>query len=123
MKNIRTVNLIIALLLFFAFNFQSTEILAQNRYSVDQKMEKRKIKRSPEQKAEDRIVEKALKKKEKEKKQREKLQNKNKRHYAKKVSGAGDELVDGKKVYRRMKKSKRYAEKNSSRKKPFWKRN
>ncbi|MEA1874597.1 MAG: hypothetical protein U9N51_09255 [Bacteroidota bacterium] len=94
----------------------------QNRHSIEQKEKKRKHHRTREERYEDKLVKKAVKKKERDEARRERQYKRNKKKYAKKVSGGGTELVDGKKVHKRMKRSKREAEKNSSRKKPFWKR-
>ncbi|MFO7878634.1 MAG: hypothetical protein ACQES0_06190 [Bacteroidota bacterium] len=95
---------------------------AQNRYSIEQKHKKRKQRRTAQERYEDRQVKKAERKQEKLARQREREHRRALKKYKKKVSGGGTDMVNGKKVHRRMKKSEREAMKNSSRKQPFWKR-
>ena len=64
------------------------------------------------------IERKTIKKQQKAKKEREKQQKKAAKKYRKKVSGSGRELVDGKKVHRRMKRSEREARKFNRRSNP-----
>lgn len=75
-----------------------------------------------EQRYEDRIVKKAIKKKKTTADRIEKQHKRDLKKYNKKVSGGGKDIANNKKVYRRMKKSKKEAEANSSRKKSIWKR-
>ncbi|MEA3449279.1 MAG: hypothetical protein U9Q98_12660 [Bacteroidota bacterium] len=116
--------LIIGLFITLVFPSISPDLYcvnAQNRYSIDQKIKKRKHRKTRQERLEDRAVRKAERKQEKLAKQRERQHKRDLKKYKKKVSGGGQEMVNGKKVYRRMKKSEREARRNSSRKKPFWK--
>jgi len=121
MKKIIIIN-ILFVLIFAGLTPKPLVAQSQNRYSIEKKEKKRKYKKTREERYEDKLVKKAVKKKEKKEAQREKEYKRNKKKYNKKVSGGGTEIVDGKKVHKRMKRSKREAEKNSSRKKPFFKR-
>ncbi len=121
MKKIIIIN-ILFVLFFSGLSLEPVTAQSQNRHSIEKKEKKRKHRKTREERYEDKLVKKAVKKKEKKVAQREKEYKRNKKKYNKKVSGGGTELVDGKKVHKRMKRSKREAERNSSRKKPFWKR-
>jgi biopolymer transport protein ExbB/TolQ len=121
MKKILFISIIFSWFLPVVMPDTST-VLAQNRYSIDQKVEKRKQRRTRQERYEDRQVKKAQQKKERLAKQRERQHRRALKRYRKKVSGGGTDMVTNKKVHRRMKKSLREARKNNNRGEPFWKR-
>jgi hypothetical protein len=121
MKKFFIVNVLI-IILISGFSLVPKSVIAQNRYSIEQKSKKTKHHLTSEQRYEDRIVKKTIKKKRNTADRNKKRHKRNLKKYNKNVSGGGKEIANNKKVYRRMKKSKKEAKANSSRKKSIWKR-
>lgn len=89
-------------------------------YSVERDIKSRRAEKEHSKPTpEERLVMKIEKKKAKEDAKKDKLAEKEQkkilRNYHKKVSGAGKDIANKKKVYKRMKKSKRIANKNNKR--------
>ncbi len=101
-------------------NAQKQQRKAQN-YSVERDIKSRRLKREDRTKPtpEERLVMKLEKQKAREDAKKDKLAEKERKKmlktYHKKVSGAGKDIGSRKKVYKRMKKSKRIANKNNKR--------
>lgn len=90
------------------------------KYSMERDIKSRRVKRRDEKPTpEERLVMKIEKQKAKEDAKKDKLAEKERKKmlksYHKKVSGAGKDVASRKKVYKRMKKSKRIANKNNKR--------
>lgn len=100
-------------------NAQKQQRRAQN-YSIERDIKSRKVKDDKSKPTpEERLVMKIEKQKQREEAKKDKLAEKERKkvlkNYHKKVSGAGKDIANRKKVYKRMKKSKRIANKNNKR--------
>ena len=89
-------------------------------YSMERDIKSRKVKRKEEKPSpEERLVMKLEKQKQRDDAKKDKLAEKERKKmlktYHKKVSGSGRDITNRKKVYKRMKKSKRIANKNNKR--------
>jgi len=101
-------------------NAQKQQRKMQN-YSIERDIKSRRLKKEDKTKPtpEERLVMKLEKQKAREDAKKDKLAEKERKKmlktYHKKVSGAGKDIANRKKVYKRMKKSKRIANKNNRR--------
>lgn len=121
MKNILVINLLI-IILIAGFSFNSQKVYAQNRYSIDQKIKKRKQHRSRKERYEDRKVKRSIRKKRKEARRIQRKYKRKQKRYIRRKPGRGKEALTGKKVRKRMRRSRRIANYNRRNKLPFYKR-
>ena len=100
--------------LFIGFQLVPINIYAQSKYSVDKKIERRKHRPTKQERYENRAAKKMLKKQDRKKKKAHKSYSRTKKRYARNVAGSGKELSTGRKVRKRMKRSKKVAKRNNS---------
>ena len=96
----------------------SSNVFSQNGRSIDNedymnKQKTRHYRPSPEERRVMKIEKAQEKKKNKQKRRDTRLHKKAVKKHNKIINGSGRDIVDGKKVYKRMKKSKRIAKKNN----------
>lgn len=101
----------ILIVLFPLNSYSQYRSIDDEKYMKKQKQ--RHYRPSPEERRVMKIEKQQEKKKEKQKKKDERLHKKAVRLHNKKINGGGKDLVDGKRTYKRMKKSKREAMKNN----------